>query len=83
MSEIVPKNHLKNAFYTTPKLARQMMTTRQYQETSLATEGRILSCGETWILQAEYRGGGMQEVSAEPTYWTDSKPKRAKQSSKA
>ncbi len=77
MADIQPHNHLKDSFYTTPKFARQMMTLKQWKETCLATDGRILACGETYELHASSRGGGMYEVRARPNYWQNGKPKKA------
>ena len=74
MSDIQPHNHLKDQFYTTPKLARQMMTYKQWRETALATDGRILANGETYELYSESRGGGMYEVKVRLMYWKDGKP---------
>jgi len=78
MADIKPQNHLKDSFYTTPKFARQMMTFKQWRETCLATEGRILASGETWELFAKSRGGGMYEITAKPNYWRNGKPAKAK-----
>jgi len=73
MTSVELNNHLSSTFYTTPKLARQMMTIKQWRETSLATNGRIFAVGETWELYAESRGGGMYEVRARLTYWKGGK----------
>jgi hypothetical protein len=73
-----PKNHLNDNFYTTPKFASQVMTYRQWQETALATQGKIISCGETQILHAKHMGGGMYIITATPNYWTDNKPQKIK-----
>lgn len=78
MAEITPHNHLKDSFYTTPQFARQVMTLKQWRETALATEGRILSCGETWELKWRSLGGGMGEVTVGLTYWKNGKPARKK-----
>ena len=83
MSDIQPHNHLKDQFYITPKLARQMMSGKQWRETALATDGRILATGETYELYAESRGGGMYEIKARLTYWKNGKPiKKTEVSSK-
>lgn len=74
MPDIKPYNHLKDSFYTTPKFARQIMTLKQWKETLLQTEGRILSIGETWGLKWRSMGGGMGEVTVELTYWKSGKP---------
>lgn len=69
-----PRNHLKDAFYTTPKFASQVMTLKQWKETMLHTQGRILACGETWELKQEYLGGSMRRVTVELTYWKGGRP---------
>ncbi len=74
MADIQPINHLKDQFYTTSKTAFQMMTGKEWRETCKATEGVILSCGESLELYAKSRGGGMYEVRARPMYWRNGKP---------
>ena len=76
MTNIKPHNHLKDSFYTVPKLTRQLMTLEQWKETMLFTEGRILSCGETWELCHKYVGGGIHEVTVQLTYWKNGRPKK-------
>jgi len=76
-------NHLKDSFYTTPKITRQIMTYTDWQETAMATQCRILALRETWVLKAKSMGGGMYEVTASPSYWPDGKPQRAKSGKKA
>jgi len=83
MSEREAINHLKDSFYTTPKITRQVMTYKDWQETAMATQCRIIALGETWELSAKHLGGGMYEVTASPPYWKDGKPKRAKPGQKA
>lgn len=78
MPDPQPINHLRETFYTNPKLARQMMTVKQWRETSLATDGRILATGESYELFAVSRGGGMYEVKARLLYWKNGKPGRKK-----
>lgn len=73
---ITPHNWLNPSFYTTPKFAHQIMTLRQWKETLLATNGSIISNGETWKLTQEYLGGGMREVRAKLPYWEHGKPRR-------
>lgn len=71
-----PTNHLNSSFYTTPKIARQVMSYRHWHETAEVTQCRILACGETYELTARHMGGGMYEVGAGLTYWKDGKPKK-------
>ena len=73
-----PVNHLNPDFCTTPKLARQVMTYKSWQQTALATQCKVISMGETWDLRAKHLGGGMYEVRAYPTYWTTGKPSEHK-----
>ena len=77
MADVQPINHLKDSFYTTSKLAFQMMTFKEWRETCKATEGHIVSMGETLELYATSRGGGMYEVRARQLYWRGGKPKKA------
>ena len=77
MSENEPISHLKDSFFTTPQLARQIMTYKEWQESAKATQCKILACGETYELYARHMGGGMYEVKARLTYWKDGKHKRA------
>lgn len=78
MADVKPINHLNSSFYITPKVTRQVMTYRHWQETAMATQCRILSCGESWELKAKHLGGGMYEVQALPAYWREGKPSKAK-----
>ncbi len=78
MSEDNPANHLSDNFYTTPQLARQIMTRKEWQETAKATQCRILACGESYELTTRHMGGGMYEVRAGLTYWKNGKPAKAK-----
>jgi len=79
MSKDNHHNHLNDNFYTTPKLARQIMTYKQWQETAAATQCRIIANGETYELTAKHMGGGMYEIKANLTYWKDGKPKKVKE----
>ncbi len=72
----ISHNWLKDSFYTTPKFAHQVMSLKQWKETLRATEGNILSCGETWKLKQEYLGGGMRDVTVELKYWKGGKPSK-------
>ncbi len=74
---MVMPDHLMDSFFSTPKSARQIMTYKQWQETAIATQCRILSCGESYELTARHMGGGMHEVRANQTYWRHGKPKKA------
>lgn len=65
MTDVQPVSHLSETFFKNPKLARQMMTFKQWRETALATNGYIIANGETYSLHAKSRGGGMYEVKAE------------------
>lgn len=76
MSERNLVNHLKSSFYTTPKLARQIMTFQEWQETAKATECRIIACGETYELKTRNIGGGIYEIRAELPYWKHGKPQK-------
>ena len=78
MSKDNPVNHLSDSYYTTPKLARQVMSYKDWQETATATQGRILACGESYELTAKHMGGGMYEVRASLIYWKNGKPSKAK-----
>lgn len=78
MADIKPHNHLNQNFYTTPRFAHQIMSLKQWQETLLATDGYILSIGESWKLKQEYLGGGMREVRVEQTYWKNGHPVKKK-----
>lgn len=78
MSKENPVNHLNESFYITPKIARQIMTFTQWQETALVTQCRILSCGETYELTSKPMGGGMYEIKADHDYWKGGKPQKAK-----
>ena len=78
MSNGEPKNWLNDDFYTTPKFARQIMTTKHWQETAEVTQCRILSCGETYALYAKHMDGGIYEVRANLTYWKGGKPNKTK-----
>lgn len=77
-----PINHLDNSYFTTPKLARQVMTYKEWQETAKATQCRILACGETYELTARHMGGGMYEVRASLMYWKNGKPNRKRATTK-
>ena len=77
-TSVGPISHLTNNFYTTTKLARQVMTYREWQETAKATQCRILALGESWELKARHLGGGMYEITAIPSYWQKGKPTRSK-----
>ncbi len=78
MSKDNPVNHLNDSFYTTPKLARQIMSYKDWRETAEVTQCRILACGETHELTAKHMGGGMYEVRASLTYWKGGKPSKTK-----
>jgi len=78
MADVEPHNHLNNSFYTTPKLARQVMSYKQWQETAKATQCKIIANGETYELKARHMGGGMYEVSADLMYWRHGKPIKVK-----
>lgn len=60
------KNHLNTNFYTTPAIARQVMTTKEARETIQATENFIMACGRGWSLKVKNIGAGMKEVSLQP-----------------
>ncbi len=78
MSKEEPINHLNESFYTTPKLARQIMNYQDWHETAEVTQCRIIACGETYELTARHMGGGMYEIKAELTYWKKGKPGKGK-----
>ena len=78
MADINPEDHLDPNFYSTPKLTRQMMTYREWQETAKSTNGYIMSCGERWNLWSQHRGGGIYEISARPNYSGIKKPLKEK-----
>lgn len=64
--EVTPKNHLIDTFYTSPLLARQVMTTMQVKETMLATDNFITACGRSYSLSVKNIGAGMKEVRLKP-----------------
>ncbi len=57
-------NHLSDQFYRSPDNARQTMTYKQWQETAVATDSRIIANGRLYELWAKSRGGGVYVVTA-------------------
>ncbi len=76
--KVEAKNHLSDSFYITPSFARQVMTRRETRETLLATQGRILACGEMWDVMVKHLGAGMYGVTAGRTW----RPKTLRKDSK-
>lgn len=59
----LPVNHLSSNMYTMPGSYRQTMTRAQLKETLLATDGRILACGNLWTIKSKHLGVGVYEVT--------------------
>ena len=56
-------NHLGDNFYIIPATVNTTMTTKQLKETLLATDGRIISCGNLWDIKSKRIGPGVYRVS--------------------
>lgn len=59
----LPVNHLSANMYTNPGNCRQTLTRAQLKETLLATDGRILACGNLWSIKSKHLGVGVYEVT--------------------
>ncbi len=60
------KNHLEDRMYVYPAIAKQVMTTKQVQETLLYTDNFVMAAGRGWELNIRNLGAGMKEVSLKP-----------------
>lgn len=58
-----PVNHLPNAAYQMPATWYGTMTTKQLRETLLATDGRVLACGELCDVVGKSLGAGVYRVT--------------------
>jgi hypothetical protein len=56
-------NHLGDNFYVIPGTAMTTMTTKQFQETLLVTEGSIIARGQLWDIKGESLGAGVYRVT--------------------
>ncbi len=74
MTDLQPTNHLNNSFYVNAPFVHQMMTSKQWRETALQTNGHIIANGRTYELYSESRGGGMYEIKARLLNWKNDKP---------
>lgn len=52
--------------YREPGRHKQIMTTKQVQETLLATDNFVMAAGHGWKLKFKGLGAGMQEVELVP-----------------
>lgn len=62
-TQIMPKNHLPDNFYTFPNLAVTTMSKKDLQETLLATEGTVLALGRLYNIKSKSLGAGIYKIS--------------------
>lgn len=51
------------SFYNIPQASRTTMATKELRAVLLATDGRILACGEMWDIVARHMAAGVYEVT--------------------
>lgn len=63
MKKLAEINHLDKQMYIHPEIYKQVMTTREVQETFLATDNFIMACEHAYGIRVINLGAGMKEVS--------------------
>lgn len=58
-----PRNHLPDVFWMKPQTATVTLTTKQVQDTMIATDGVVIANGRLWDIKTKRLAPGVYRVS--------------------